>query len=129
MNPTGSQTGPLTPVPSRLPHPLDDPLLFFRRLLSILLIPWFIAVLLSFAIPRLGGPDWGLTLYLAEISFVFILAVAVWRLLPTQPTSAIYLRSFRNDPVAYPIRTAIAQALGPDFRLSGIRDPRRRWPW
>jgi hypothetical protein len=129
MNP--SLPGPLLPVPDpgRLPHPLDDPLRFYRRLLGFLLIPFFIVVILGLGIPRLGGPDWGLALDQALLVLTFVVALAVWRLLPRQATTAVYLRSFRNDPVAYPIRTVVSGALGPGFRLSGIRDPRRRWPW
>jgi hypothetical protein len=115
---------------SRLPHPLDDPLRFYRRLLGFLLVPSFIVLIVgSFLLPRLGGADWGVVLYQILQIFTFVLVTVVWRLLPRQVTTAIYLRSFRNDPVAYPIRTVISRVLGPGFRLSGIRDPRRRWPW
>lgn len=46
--------------------------------------------------------------------------------LPSRETSALYLRSFRTDRDTLGIRTAIQSGLGPTFRLSGIRDPRRR---
>ncbi len=49
-------------------------------------------------------------------------------ILPAPPVNALYLRSFRNDPATWPIRKAAQSALGRKFRLSGIRDPRRRWP-
>lgn len=54
--------------------------------------------------------------------FVFLVCMT----LPQRPVNALYLRSFRNDSETLSIRTAIASALGPQFRLSGIRDPRRR---
>jgi hypothetical protein len=62
---------------------------------------------------------------------VFILGLPVTylilRLLPKRETNAFYLRSFRNDPATLPIRRTIQRALGyKQFRLSGIRDPRRR---
>jgi hypothetical protein len=129
MNPPPSEVSPPVELPSRLPHPLDDPLRFYRRLLNILLVFMFIGLFLACLLPRIGGRDWGIALYQAEMTLNFVVILAIWRLLPRQAPSAIYLRSFRNDPVAYPIRTVIARVLGPEFRLSGIRDPRRRWPW
>jgi hypothetical protein len=117
-------------LPSRLPHPLDDPLRFYWRLLAFLMVPFAIAVFLgTMCMPRMGGQDWGLALDQAGTILWFFLIFAIWRLLPRQVTSAIYLRSFRNDALANPIRTVTAAALGRGFRLSGIRDPRRRWPW
>jgi Protein of unknown function (DUF1559) len=49
-------------------------------------------------------------------------------LLPRKATNAFYLRSFRNDAATGSLRSAAQAALGSAFRLSGIRDPRRRWP-
>jgi hypothetical protein len=129
MTPSDSGVLPPVPLPSRLPHPLDDPLRFYRRLFSILLVPMFLALSFGLLLPRVGGPLRFERLSSAESIVTFVLGLAVWRLLPRRTTSVIYLRSFRNDPVAYPIRTVIAGVLGPGFRLSGIRDPRRRWPW
>ena len=43
-------------------------------------------------------------------------------------TNALYLRSFHNDAETGPLRIAAQAALGRAFRLSGICDPRRRWP-
>ena len=40
---------------------------------------------------------------------------------------AFYLRSFHNDEESWPIRQVAQGALGRKFRLSGIRDPKRRW--
>lgn len=49
---------------------------------------------------------------------------------PRRPTDVLYLRSFKNDRSTWPIRVAIQQAIGPELRLSGIRDPnRRRMSW
>jgi hypothetical protein len=129
MNPQAPEAAGPIPLPSRLPHPLDDPLRFYRRLIGILLIPLILVAILGLCIPRIGGPDWGLVLDQAGTFFAAFLILAIWRLLPRRVTSAIYLRSFRGDAQANPIRTVAAAALGPDFRLSGIRDPRRRWPW
>src|SRR5262249_39087474 len=76
-----------------------------------------------------GAPD--RTFYLALNSILALMPVpllfAVRRILPRRLTNAFYLRSFRNDPATWPVRKAIQRALGRRFRLSGIRDPRRRW--
>jgi len=47
----------------------------------------------------------------------------------TQPklqTNALYLRSFRKDSESEYVREHIEIAIGPDYRLSGIRDPKKR---
>src|SRR5688572_21147221 len=130
MNPLPPEVAGVISLPSRLPHPLDDPLRFYRRLLAFFMIPLFVAMFIgTMAMPRLGGQDWGLALDQAGAIMSFFVILTIWRLLPRRVTSAIYLRSFRNDALDNPIRTVAAAALGPDFRLSGIRDPRRRWPW
>jgi hypothetical protein len=56
----------------------------------------------------------------------FPFTFAFWRLLPNGPVDAMYLRSFRHDRDTAAIRQSLAGALGRRFRLSGIRDPRRR---
>jgi hypothetical protein len=64
----------------------------------------------------------------ATLAASFTLLLCTYWLLPRQATNAIYLRSFRNDAATGPLRAVAQAALGPAFRLSGIRDPRRRWP-
>lgn len=54
--------------------------------------------------------------------------LGVTRLLPDRATDILYLRSFRTDTDTADIRTALERALGDQFRVSGIREPRRRWP-
>lgn len=50
-----------------------------------------------------------------------------WRAFaPRRATDVFYLRSFKNDSKTWPIRVEIQEALGPRWRLSGIRDPLRR---
>ncbi len=68
------------------------------------------------------------TAYLAALAGVFAVLLCTFRLLPRKATNAIYLRSFRNDATTGSLRSAAQAALGQAFRLSGIRDPRRRWP-
>jgi hypothetical protein len=76
-----------------------------------------------------NGVDWSAVF---GISAVVVLVGAIpmllclWVILPRRITNAIYLRSFSHDRPTWPIRKAAQQALGRRFRLSGIRDPRRR---
>ena len=51
----------------------------------------------------------------------------IYRVLPRRQTNAFYLRAFRNDAATLGVRKTIQRTLGyRQFRLSGIRDPRRR---
>jgi hypothetical protein len=68
------------------------------------------------------------TAALVALAASFTLLLCVFRILPRRATNALYLRSFRNDAQTGPLRGAAQAALGRAFRLSGIRDPRRRWP-
>jgi hypothetical protein len=65
---------------------------------------------------------------LAAFAASFTLLLCLFRILPRRATNALYLRSFRNDAETGSLRIAAQAALGRAFRLSGIRDPRRRWP-
>ncbi len=70
-----------------------------------------------------------LTFPLMFLSYTWPIIWFVWRILPSQTTNALWLRSFRFDNQSWPMRKAANLALGRSFRLSGIRDPRRRRPW
>src|SRR5262249_54877034 len=63
-----------------------------------------------------------LVLALAVAWFLF----SVWRVLPHRRTNVLYLRSFRHDENTAHVRVDLIRAFGPGFRISGIRDPRRR---
>jgi hypothetical protein len=108
----------------RLPAPLDDPLrtlwLFLGglMLLQIAFAAYFIA---TRGAPG-GTSEFYLMATLPSLAFTF----AFWRLLPSRPVNAFYLRSFRHDADTAAMRRTLAAVLGPQFRLSGIRDPRRR---
>jgi hypothetical protein len=68
-------------------------------------------------------------LVIASIVVLFAMGplfTIVFALFPRRPANALYLRSFRNDHESWPIRRTLQQAFGRKFRLSGIRDPRRR---
>jgi Protein of unknown function (DUF1559) len=129
MNSLPREDSKTAQLPSPLPHPLSDPLRTYRRLLTILLVLLFILSNILCLLPPRGGRTLFDTIYRVNTILSFFILTAVWRLMPRKPTAAIYLRSFMNDPATYPIRIVASAALGRSCRLSGIRDPRRRWPW
>ncbi len=109
------------------PRPLRDPLRGFRLFLG-----WGLLLQLAVLSVPLGElatsdePFW--MVWLLQMLLVLPVTAFVWRVLPNRVTNAFYLRSFRNDRHTWPVRKAAQAALGRGFRLSGIRDPRRRWP-
>jgi hypothetical protein len=114
-----------TVLPSRLPNPLGDPLRALRYFVS------FFGILEIACLVILPG-----IVFEAKVNFpdalgsyfgVVVSTYWLWSILPGRAVNAFYLRSFRNDPATWPIRKAAQAALGRKFRLSGIRDPRRRW--
>jgi hypothetical protein len=129
MNSLPHEDSQTAQLPSPLPHPLSDPLRTYRGILTILLVVLFILSNILCLLPHRGSGTWFDTIYTMTTILSFFILSAVWRLMPRKPTAAIYLRSFVNDPATYPIRIVAAAALGRTCRLSGIRDPRRRWPW
>jgi hypothetical protein len=73
--------------------------------------------------------DWPFVLVVPAFAFLvggLPMLLFIWSLLPNRDTNALYLRSFSNDRQSWPVRKAAQSALGRTFRLSGIRDPRRR---
>jgi hypothetical protein len=117
-----------------LPKPLSDPLHVSPTvralvlILAILLILMLVATIRNREIPLkefLRDPS---TTELLQDCYSLLMFLAIFRILPTRVTNAFYLRSFRNDAQTWPIRQAAQAALGRAFRLSGIRDPRRRFP-
>lgn len=63
-------------------------------------------------------------LFIAPAFLIFVYALA----LPKQTTNIFYLRSFKKDASSYKIREMLEVVLGSGYRLSGIRDPRKRVP-
>ena len=131
-----AQALPSKPPPPSIPPlieffpPLADPMRVYRSLYTgMMCFTFFVSasagILLwiqtgewiTFLLPMIVGVGGGLVLQ------------SVRRLLPSNAPNAFYLRAFRNDSKSWPVRMAIQQALGKRFRLSGIRDPRRRWPF
>lgn len=127
----GAEVTPLrtlsTPV-ANLPAPLGDPLRGLRTGLCWMngvVMVYLSAVTgwLLFAGELLAA---GVVAVSAPIQFVWLWGVI--RLLPDRPTDVLYLRSFRTDADTAAVRTSLERALGEVFRVSGIREPRRRWP-
>ncbi len=123
--PRGSSSQELFPSPN-LPEPLADPLRVLRKV--VIGLNWALATFL----PALT------VMCVLEESYVMAMVVflsgfinVVWmhgvaKLLPTGPTDIIYLRSFRSDRQTGGIRTSIERVFDPLYRVSGIREPRRR---
>jgi len=63
-------------------------------------------------------------LFVAPAFLIVVYALA----LPKQTTDIFYLRSFKKDASSYRIRELLEVVLGRGYRLSGIRDPRKRVP-
>ena len=116
------------PWMTTLPKPLGDPLRALRHVVGFFLLLQIACLLI---LP-------GILFYGVRMTFLYGLGLGMaaalpsafwlWSILPGRAVNAFYLRSFRNDPGTWPIRKAAQAALGRKFRLSGIRDPRRRWP-
>jgi hypothetical protein len=128
---------PAAPAPDDLPRPLGDPLRGFRKFLGwSMVLQLALAVLFpTLIVPWLRGPSYraatgpDLDRFLSGVLFLLPMPflLAVYWILPGRATNAFYLRSFRNDAATWPVRKALQKQLGRSFRLSGIRDPRRRW--
>lgn len=110
-----------------LPKRLGDPLWAIRKFLVWLGV--FEAILLVFGIV-LSALSSDIALIIKLLGVFAVLLYILWflKILPDRLTNAIYLRSFKNDRETWPIRKALQNALGGEFRMSGIRDPSRRWP-
>jgi hypothetical protein len=104
----------------RMPAPLGDPL---RRIRTYLAWSMGLQILLIFVTVAWVRVSW----VLAQ-AFLLLMMLLLWSILPFRVTNALYLRSFRKDPRTKLLRRIAQAALGPDFRLSGVRDPRRHWP-
>lgn len=119
----GGQTKPLPPR-------LSDPLVSLRNLILGLIIIAVLSIAFTRFIPQsMYRPliDWvimGLTTSIA-------LAALLWPILlvlPFRRTNALYLRAFANEVSTSKLRLVLQKELGRGFRLSGIRDPKRRSP-
>lgn len=93
-------------------RPLTDPL---RILAALFVIDAVLLTIVGMATGRLSSFG------LACLWFGLGLLIA-----PSGKPNAIYLRAFRTDKSTAELRAKIAAILGSEFRLSGIRPPRKR---
>jgi hypothetical protein len=121
-----------------LPRRLGDPLLTIRnQLIPLAFFPPLSIVLVMALQGIYKNLDFTSTLLILAISIIISVGFGVlsspWvvfmkRVLPNRPPDALYLRSFRRDVGTTIVRQTIQSALGPEFRLAGVRDPRVHLP-
>jgi len=113
-----------------MPRPLGDPLMFVARIFKWLVrIGLFLGIVACIVIVAISDGDIDFEgLILAGSILIQALAVVLTFSLglPDRKVNALYLRSFSKDRESELIREHLEIALGPDFRVSGIRDPRKR---
>jgi hypothetical protein len=136
--PPAAQPPPLpgvVPANPNLPEPLDDPMRVLRKFTGWATILQLVGVVLLCAgTAGLMGlnADPGIASGAAALAGLMVFSMpytwAVWRILPTRMVDILYLRAFKYDQETSRIRYDIHKAIGRKLRVSGIRDPRRRWP-
>jgi len=110
------------PMPRKLADPLctAKPYYFFINLTIDILIIIFISALYletgDMAFTALGFVIISIALYISLYVVAF----------PKIATNALYLRNFSKDKSSEDVREYIEVMLGESYRLSGIRDPRKR---
>jgi hypothetical protein len=113
--------------PKELPQVLSDPLREFRLLIFLLALGQLVWM---WRIADTADPVVAFTTYDAlAVFFACVMNGLGWTLfviLPWRAPNALFLRSFRTDPDTNRMRGHIQSALGFRYRLSGIRDPRKR---
>lgn len=100
--------------------PLSDPV----RVITLLAAATAVIVGILAGVPfvfifGIYGALVGLAIALFGVSFAMLLG-------PAGKPNAVYLRAFRTDRATAKLRAELAAILGPGFRLSGIRPPRRK---
>lgn len=112
-----------------MPRQLGDPL-YFLYPFCLAMVQFGIAVLCIESIFSYHKYQYYEQAY--DQSIVYQAALLFWFLLvfqlsqPKIRSNALYLRSFRKDKESESVREHIEVGLGERFRLSGIRDPRKR---
>ncbi len=122
---------PATELPAMLPRPLADPMRVLRTFFLLAMIFTASLAVYERATLHQSADRWEAADRMSVVVLycwgVFLL-FSFWRLLPRGPAAIIYLRSFGNDAGTGRVRVDIQRAVGGGVRVSGIRDPRRRWP-
>jgi hypothetical protein len=120
--PSGKSNTTVPPVapglPRPLPRPLGDPLRSLRG-------PMIVTVMGSVFVGLLS--DRGVAEKVVGVVGAVCYVLFMLLLLPSRAADVLYLRSFRRDTSTPHVRKVLQRELGPDIRVSGIRDPRRRW--
>ena len=113
MAPTGRNVMTEDLPPVRPPEPLSDPLMLVTILIGLM-------AMANIAFAMMMG-------HYANI-FVSILIALGYLLIvaPRRRPNAIYLRAFKTDKSTARLRRYLSAALGPKFRLTGIRPPSKR---
>ena len=116
--------------------PLSDPVKSFARAVGFGMLLCllgganqllFLLILVSKDRMSLAAGGMMILTWAILLSFVISLPLGMWLLLRTRKRAAvIYLRAFRSDRSARRLRSLLKAALGSQFRLSGIRQPRKR---
>src|SRR5689334_4602254 len=117
-------------------RPLSDPVMFLSRLLFWSIILGSLLVCLMFA--RQISPLHATAFERSAVVTVLVISlgvglsapIAMW-LLVRQPSknTVLYLRAFRSDAQAIPLRRGLKAAFGSRYRICGIRPPRHRVSW
>ncbi len=112
-----------------VPDPLDDPMWGLRTFFLWLTVIGLVAGVVAFAaVALLSGSLVAVVAVGLTVLFVVGFTASLWRVLPNRETDVLYLRSFRYDRASAGVRTDLQWVFGRAARVSGIRDPRRRWP-
>ncbi|HEX4917978.1 MAG TPA: hypothetical protein VFV43_08800 [Limnobacter sp.] len=115
-------------APKPLPKPLSDPLYTLRPYVAFLIAIQLVVAAGFFVFGVvLGQLESLIQAGIGLIAPAFLLVVYALAL-PRQATNVFYLRSFKKDASSHKVREMLEVALGGDFRLSGIRDPKKRVP-
>jgi DNA-directed RNA polymerase subunit RPC12/RpoP len=132
--PVENKSRPDVPSKKYVPDLLDDPMLELRRFFGRLIL-WEFLLSVALCGGCVGlfsiGQEAAATLASSGAAlcvFLFPYSYCVWRLLPSRHVDVFYLRSFRHDSDTVGLRVELQRAFGRRVRVSGICDPRRRWP-
>lgn len=118
-------TGPVTQLGNDFENypPLFDPVAQLARFLGVVIALELLIGL--FVLVRAGGQANGWMA--AQLFGPCVLMAGLFLLIrPARVTNVFYLRAFKTDRNTADLRTLLKGALGPDFRLSGIRRPKER---
>lgn len=110
-------------------RPLADPLRVASRLITLIALLLFLGAVSPLWRNELSGVERDVQIVFAW----FLILPAIMMILgydllfrENRRTPVFYLRAFRSDKSARKVRSLLAAAIGPKYRLCGIREPRAR---